>query len=156
MDHKLCCYHNNELFEQTNEEELHSFEYMVDFANLTGLVKGVANTVVRDGGIVRGIQNHGIRDLPHRFKARHPDLDGNRYFKRGRFVSIYYDSKPQCMHEVMGLLRMNDEVLRHTHLKVRNKIWDVNIDKVEKNPYIQKVLQMEREAKEIEKKDESI
>merc|ERR1712071_262333 len=107
-------------------------------------VKGIAHTVVRNGGIVRGVRNQGIRDLPHRFKSRYPDLDGNRYFKRGRFVSIYYDSSPKTMQEVMGLLRMDDEVLRHTHLKVRNKMWDVNIDKVENNPYIQRVLEMER------------
>jgi len=119
------------------------------FSRLTSVVKSISHTVVNNGGIVRGVQNQGIRDLPHRFKAKHPDLDGNRYFKRGRFISVYYDSNPQTMQEVMGMLRMNDDILRQTHLKVRNKIWDVNIDKVEKNPYIQRVLQMEREAAEV-------
>ena len=51
------------------------------------------------------------------------------------------------MQEVTGMLRMNEDVLRQTHLKVRNALWDVNIDKIENNPYIQRVLQMEQENK---------
>lgn len=116
---------------------------------MTGLVKGVANIVVNNGGIVRGVQNHGLRDLPHRFKARNPDAEGVRYFKRGRFLSVYYDSSPQTMRDVTDAVNLqSDFVLRQTHLKVRNKIWDVNIVNEKKNPYIQRVLQMEKEQGE--------
>lgn len=114
---------------------------------MTEFVKGVAHTVVNNGGIVRGVQNHGIRDLPHRFRARYPDaVDGTRYYEKGRFISMYYDSNPKAMNEVKALVRRNPEiVLRETHLKVLNKMWYVNIVNEKKNPYIQKVRQMEEE-----------
>jgi ribosomal protein S6 len=111
-------------------------------------VKEVALKVVEGGGIVRGVENHGIRSLPHRFKAKHPDREGNRYYEKGRFFSIYYDSNPKTMQNVERVLSKHEEVLRQTHLKVRNKLWYVNIDKEDKNPYIQRVLAMETQAKE--------
>jgi ribosomal protein S6 len=107
-------------------------------------MKEVSHKVVENGGIIRSIQNHGIRDLPHRFRAKYPDREGNRYFKKGRFVSIFYDSNPQTMRQVEDILRMNEEVLRNTHLKARNKLWYVNIAREDKNPYIKKVIAMER------------
>ena len=114
------------------------------FAALTNLMKDVSMKVVDGGGIVRGIRNHGVRDLPHRFKARYPDKLGNRYYKQGRFVSVYYDASPAVLREVESVLRLNEEVLRGTHLKARNKLWYVNIAREDKNPYIQKVLAMEK------------
>lgn len=113
------------------------------FGALTNLMKDVSMKVVGGGGIVRGIRNHGVRDLPHRFKARYPDKLGNRYYKQGRFVSVYYDASPAVLREVESVLRLNEEVLRGTHLKARNKLWYVNIAREDKNPYIQKVLAME-------------
>jgi len=114
------------------------------FSALTNLVKEVALKVVESGGIVRGVENHGVRTLPHRFKAKHPDREGNRYFEKGRFFSIYYDCNPKTMLSIESVLSKKEEVLRQTHLKVRNKLWYVNIDKEEKNPYIQRVLAMEK------------
>ena len=111
-------------------------------------MKEVALKVVEGGGIVRGVENHGIRSLPHRFKAKHPDREGNRYYEKGRFFSIYYDSNPKTMQNVERVLSKHEEVLRQTHLKVRNKLWYVNIDKEDKNPYIQRVIAMETQAKE--------
>ena len=113
------------------------------FGALTNLMKDVSMKVVDGGGIVRGIRNHGVRDLPHRFKARYPDKLGNRYYKQGRFVSVYYDASPAVLREVESVLRLNEEVLRGTHLKARNKLWYVNIAREDKNPYIQKVMAME-------------
>ena len=116
-----------------------------DFKQLTSLAKTISHKVVENGGIVRSIQNHGIRTLPHRFKAKYADREGNRYYEKGRFFSIYYDSNPNVQKEVDSILKMDELVLRNTHLKVRNKLWYVNIAKEEKNPYIQKVLAMEKE-----------
>jgi len=101
--------------------------------------------VVESGGIVRGVQNHGIRQLPHRFKAKFPDKAGNRYYEEGRFVSVYYDSSPKTMREVEMILRKDEEILRQTHLKLRNKMDYVNMSREDKNPYIQRVIQMEKE-----------
>ena len=56
---------------------------------------------------------------------------------------MYYDASPAVLREVESVLRLNEEVLRGTHLKARNKLWYVNIAREDKNPYIQKVLAME-------------
>lgn len=101
---------------------------------------------MENGGIVRSIRNHGIRDLPHRFRAKYPDTQGNRYYKKGRFLSIYYDASPLTMRQVESLINMDDAVLRQTHLKARSKLDYINIQNEDKNPYIRKVLQQEREA----------
>lgn len=100
---------------------------------------------------MRSIQNHGIRRLPHRFKGKYADREGNRYYKDGRFFSIYYDANPVVQKEVDGMLKMDEQVLRNTHLKARNKLWFVNIAREDKNPYIQKVKDME-EAEVTESK----
>ena len=42
---------------------------------------------------------------------------------------------------------MDEQVLRNTNLKARNKLWYVNIAREEKNPYIQKVKEMENAEK---------
>lgn len=120
---------------------------LLDFNQLNDLVKKISHKVVSSGGIVRSVQNHGIRDLPHRFKAKFADREGNRYYKKGRFFSIYYDSNPVTQKEVDGILKMDEQVLRNTHLKARNKLWYVNIAREEKNPYIQKVIAMEKAEK---------
>ena len=118
------------------------------FVALTNLMKDMSHRVVEGGGIVRGIRNHGIRDLPHRFQARYPDKLGDRYYKKGRFVSVYYDASPAVLRDVESILKLNEEVLRSTHLKARNKLWYVNIAREDKNPYIQKVIAMEKSEAE--------
>mmetsp|Transcript_11090 Transcript_11090/g.14004 ORF Transcript_11090/g.14004 Transcript_11090/m.14004 type:complete len:141 (+) Transcript_11090:115-537(+) len=117
------------------------------FKQLTNLVKTISHKVVENGGIVRSIQNHGIRSLPHRFKAKYTDREGNRYYEKGRFFSVFYDSGPGTKREVDNILTMDEQVLRKTHFKVRNKLWYVNIAREDKNPYIKQVLAMEEEEK---------
>jgi ribosomal protein S6 len=95
--------------------------------------------VVKGGGIVRAIHNHGIRNLPHRFRAKYADKEGNRYYSKGRFISIYYDSNPSTMKQVEQTLTMQEEVLRNTHLKARSVLDYVNISREERNPYISQV-----------------
>jgi len=110
-------------------------------------MKKVSLEVVNGGGIVRGIHNHGIRDLPHRFRARFADKQGNRYYQRGRFISIYYDSNPLTMRQVEQILTMDEQVLRNTHLKARSVLDFVNIEREERNPYIRQVKRMEAQER---------
>jgi ribosomal protein S6 len=110
-------------------------------------VKDISHKVVAGGGIVRSIQNHGIRDLPHRFRSKYPDREGVRYYEKGRFISIYYDSSPSTLRDVEEAIRLHDIVLRTTHLKARNPLWDINIAREDKNPYIQKVLAREKASR---------
>jgi len=115
-----------------------------DFYMLTNVVKAVSHEVVKGGGIVRSVHNHGIRTLPHRFQAKFPDKQGNRYYTKGRFFSIYYDANPQTMKQVEQVLVMDEEVLRTTHLKARSPFDVVNIMKEHKNPYIQQIKEEEK------------
>jgi ribosomal protein S6 len=114
---------------------------------LTNLMKKVSHEVVGGGGIVRAIHNHGIRDLPHRFKAKFPDKQGNRYYQKGRFISVYYDSNPATMRQVEQVLTMDEEVLRNTHLKTRSILDFVNIAREERNPYIKEAKKTQKEER---------
>eukprot|EP00804_Cyclotella_cryptica_P008877 CCRYP_013099-RA/>CCRYP_013099-RA protein AED:0.28 eAED:0.28 QI:151/0/0.5/1/0/0.5/2/0/120 len=103
--------------------------------------------IVSNGGIVRSIQNHGIRQLPHRFKAKYADREGNRYYEKGRFISVFYDASPSVMRQVEGILNLDELILRNTHLKARNKFMDVNNVRENKNPYVQEILEKEESAR---------
>lgn len=101
--------------------------------------------VVDNGGIIRSIQNHGIRQFPHRVQAKNPDYKtGQRYYEKGRFVSVYYDANPTTQQQVQVLLGMNDQVLRQSHLRARSKLDYISMQNPHKNPYIRQVLQEER------------
>lgn len=67
-------------------------------------------------------------------------MEGNRYYEKGRFISVFYDASPSTMREVEGILNLNEEILRNTHLKARNKFDDINNVRENKNPYVQEIL----------------
>ena len=131
--------------------------YLLDFKTLSSLMKQVSLKIVDNGGIVRSIQNHGVRQFPHRVKAKYPDYKtGQRYYENGRFVSIWYDANPTTLREVTKILDMNDQVLRNTHLKARSKLDYITMERVDKNPYIQQVLQQEAEQQQQEASSSSV
>jgi len=111
-------------------------------------MRKVCYEVVDNGGIVRAVHNHGIRDLPHRFKAKFADKRGNRYYGKGRFISLYYDSNPSTMRQVEQLLTMDEDVLRNTHLKARSVLDFVNVDRERRNPYVQQVKRGEAQDRQ--------
>ena len=121
--------------------------YYIEFRSLSALMKNISHKIVENGGIVRSIQNHGIRQFPHRVQAKNPDyITGQRYFEKGRYISLYYDSNPSTRAQVEKILSMNDQVLRNTHLKARSKLDLITIQRPERNPYIQQVLRMDKET----------
>lgn len=142
LDTAFCCsnFSLNFLFTRFFPSLILFIHFILDFDTLTRLVKNVSLKVVENGGVVRSIRNHGIRDLPHRFRAKYPDTLGNRYYKKGRFLSIYYDASPLTMRQVESLISMDDTVLRQTHLKTRSKLDYVNVTNPKYNPYLRKVL----------------
>lgn len=118
-------------------------------------MKQVSLKVVENGGIVRSIQNHGLRQFPHRFQAKYPDyLTQQRYYDQGRFISIYYDANPETLKQVETILNMNDQVLRATHLRARSKLDWIAMERQDKNPYVQKVLRYERDTLERRKAED--
>lgn len=119
---------------------------LTDYNNLTSLMKEISLKIVKNGGIVRSIQNHGVRQLPHRFRAKYADREGNRYYEKGRFISVFYDANPSVMRQVEDILNLDEQILRNTHLKARNKFMDVNNVRENKNPYIQGILQEDKNS----------
>jgi ribosomal protein S6 len=113
-----------------------------DFKALTAMMKQVSLKVVDNGGIIRSIQNHGIRQFPHRVQAKNPDYKtGQRYYEKGRYISVYYDANPSTQQQVQILLGMNDQVLKHAHLKARSKLDFITMQNPSKNPYLKRVLE---------------
>ncbi|KAL3920458.1 MAG: hypothetical protein SGILL_003254 [Bacillariaceae sp.] len=121
-------------------------------------MKQVSHKVVENGGIVRSVQNHGLRQFPHRFQAKYPDyLTQQRYYEKGRFISMYYDANPATLRQVETILNMDDQVLRVTHLKARSKLDYITMEREDKNPYMQRVLREDREkAERFEAEEEAI
>lgn len=132
--HLSFCYHHHRHYLRK--------KIFADFKSLTSLMKQVSMKIVNNGGLVRSIQNHGIRQFPHRVKAKHPDFTtGQRYYEKGRYISVYYDANPGTLRDIEMILEMNDEVLRKTHLKARSKLDYITIQKPTKNPYVLRVLE---------------
>jgi small subunit ribosomal protein S6 len=121
-------------------------------------MKQVSHKVVENGGIVRSVQNHGLRQFPHRFQAKYPDyLTQQRYYEKGRFISLYYDANPSTLRQVENILNMNDQVLRVTHLRARSKLDYITMEREDKNPYMQRVIREDKEREErIQADDEAI
>jgi ribosomal protein S6 len=120
-------------------------------------MKKASMEVIQGGGIVRAIHNHGIRNLPHRFRAKYADKEGNRYYSKGRFISIYYDSNPATMRQVEQVLKLDENLLRNTHLKARSILDYVNIEREERNPYVQLAKHnQELERRAIHHRNETI
>jgi len=94
---------------------------------------------------------------PQRFKAKFADKQGNRYYRKGRFISVYYDCNPLTLRKVDQTLAMDEEVLRRTHLRARSILDYVNKPIEKKNPYLQaarKEMELDRAA--IHQRNETV
>jgi ribosomal protein S6 len=112
-------------------------------------MKQVSHKIVDNGGIIRSIQNHGVREFPHRVQAKYPDYKtGRRYYEKGRYISLYYDASPNTIKDVEKILSMNDQVLRNSHLKARSKLDYISIQKEDKNPYVKSIKATDRSESE--------
>ena len=121
--------------------------------------------VVEDGGIVTSVQNHGIRQFPHRVKAKYPDyLTQQRYYTKGRYFSIWYEASPQTQTKVSTLLsrHLDASVLRYTHLhatspleKFLNLPDNVSPATYKHNPYVKRVLLKEQQMTTGEEEEEA-
>ena len=128
--------------------------YIIAFHQLTTLLKKVSHEVVKGGGIVRAVHNHGIRDLPQRFRAKQSDPLWGRYFTLGRFFSVYYDANPFTAKQVEQIFKRDERILRSTHLRTRSALDLVNLPE-DRNPYIKRVLREEKLRNQANHQDHS-
>ncbi len=105
-------------------------------ASLTKLMRACAHEIVSSNGVVRSVENHGIRQLPFRFKARHANKDGERYYEQGRYISLRFDASPQIMSGVERIIRLDEDILRYTTLRNKDFASKVNVLKLKKNPFV--------------------
>ena len=86
------------------------------------------------GGIVRSVENHGLRPLPERARRNYATVDGSRYFWEARFVSVIFDAAPKQLEETEKMLKNSDGVLRHFTIKLNSSIDRVDATTY-KNPF---------------------
>lgn len=102
---------------------------------LVTLFRKHTKTILDNGGVVRGIENHGIRPLLERATRKYAHTDGSRHFWEARYVTVSFDASPSCLQETERMMRMEEGVLRVFTTKVDTHINKVN-SKNFKNPYL--------------------
>lgn len=91
------------------------------------------------GGVVRGIENHGVRHLPEKAMRRFADVHGKKSFWDARFVTVSLDISPQGLEEVSRMLQSEDALLRHYNIRVKTTASDYIEARNYKNPYMKKL-----------------
>ncbi|KAI8971682.1 30S ribosomal protein S6 [Mycotypha africana] len=87
--------------------------------NLKDLLKTSAKHVVSRGGVVRGFDNWGEMKIPHRIK-RHQE-----YHTDGRYWTMHFYANPLILQDLGKQLSVDSRVLRHTFIKLGEKLEDV-------------------------------
>lgn len=98
------------------------------------MVKRHAKAILNHGGIVRGVENHGVRALQERAKRKYATSEGDRYFWEARMISVTFDASPICLKEAERALRNEDSVLRW-HVSKETGNFDKINSRSYKNPY---------------------
>ncbi|GMH55766.1 hypothetical protein TrRE_jg10933 [Triparma retinervis] len=98
-------------------------------------VKSLAKTIVGEGGVVRTVENLGVRRLPMRAKARFADREGNRYFDEGRLVNIRFDTNPATLREVQRIVKLQEAVISETITREKDVSREANVKKMKQNKF---------------------
>ena len=102
---------------------------------LVDLFKKHTNIIHRNGGIVRGIENHGVRPLGDQTKKKYAQAStGERYFWDAQFMTSTFDCSPPVLKQLNRFLRDSEEVIRSHVTRVETKL-DRLTSKTYKNPY---------------------
>jgi small subunit ribosomal protein S6 len=80
------------------------------------LLKSCALHVLDKKGVVRQFQNLGERSLPYRMK-RHQQI-----FDYASYYSMTFDCSPRTMIRLQKSLKLNENVIRHTVVKLGDNI----------------------------------
>ncbi|CAO3612346.1 unnamed protein product [Cunninghamella blakesleeana] len=84
--------------------------------NLKDLIKTSATQVLQRGGVVRGFDNWGDKQLPHGIK-RHQE-----YHTNGHYWLMHFDANPLIVQDLNKKLLVDSRVLRHTFIKLGDKL----------------------------------
>eukprot|EP01041_Mallomonas_annulata_P001212 gene1212-2359_t len=102
---------------------------------LVSLLRRHAKAILSNGGIIRGVEHHGVRPLPERAQRKYATRDGQRYFWEARFITTTFDASPRGLVEAERTLKNTDGILRYVTLKQPTVIDRVN-SRNYRNPYV--------------------
>mmetsp|Transcript_20475 Transcript_20475/g.28585 ORF Transcript_20475/g.28585 Transcript_20475/m.28585 type:complete len:173 (-) Transcript_20475:195-713(-) len=80
------------------------------------IFKKASGIVLRDGGLIRGIDNLGTRPLPYRMKAH------TKYNYYGNFFKFRIQASPSTLFEVDKSFRADEDMIRWTPLKQPRRV----------------------------------
>ena len=124
--------------------------------NLVNLFKQHARIVIEHGGVVRGIEHHGIRPLSEKTRRwslccilhsvthhlwlnrKYATSDGSRSTLHARYHTVTMDVSPAGLEAVDRVIRIDEGVLKLHTFKLRGAVGRVHA-KNYKNPYHQYV-----------------
>ena len=69
------------------------------------------------GGVLRSIENHGVRELCEKTTRRYADAEGKKSFWDARYVTLSLDISPRGLAEVNKVLATEDCVIRSFTMK---------------------------------------
>lgn len=98
-------------------------------ADLSKFFTNLTKFVAARQGVVRGVENHGVRAVAHRIKAPQRTEAEPRYNTEARFVTAHIDIGSMHASELIAEVRKNDDVLRLTVLKPPTKMDAVSHEK---------------------------
>lgn len=105
-------------------------------STLAHMVKSIAKQVIGSGGVVRSVENIGVRKLPYRFKSKFADRNGMRYHYDGRFIALRFDASPGSISEVERIIKMEEDILRFTTTRPVEIEASSKVNKWKKNPWL--------------------
>ncbi|GMH81398.1 hypothetical protein TrVE_jg5160 [Triparma verrucosa] len=113
---------------------LHAKSYSTP-QTLASLVRNCASEIIGSGGVVRCVENVGVRKLPHRFKAKFEDKRGIRYHEEARLLSFRFDASPTVLTSLERLIRFETDILRCNTVRPVEITKKANITKLKNNPF---------------------
>ncbi|TFK53979.1 hypothetical protein OE88DRAFT_1711024 [Heliocybe sulcata] len=93
--------------------------HYANYAQIRGLVKQAAETILDNGGVVRKIDSWGTKVLPQRMRRHRQNHTAGDYWM------MYFDTSPKVLREFNTLMRNDPRVIRWTTLKIGDKVEDI-------------------------------
>ncbi|KAG1716632.1 hypothetical protein ID866_510 [Astraeus odoratus] len=90
-----------------------------EYRHIKDLVTMSARHIMDQGGVVRNIEYWGTQTLPQKMRKR------RQVYTIGDYWTMYFDTSPQGLKSLTGLIRRDPRVIRWTMLKQGDKVEDV-------------------------------
>eukprot|EP00349_Pseudokeronopsis_sp_Brazil_P003521 CAMPEP_0202972028 /NCGR_PEP_ID=MMETSP1396-20130829/32787_1 /ASSEMBLY_ACC=CAM_ASM_000872 /TAXON_ID= /ORGANISM="Pseudokeronopsis sp., Strain Brazil" /LENGTH=115 /DNA_ID=CAMNT_0049702021 /DNA_START=25 /DNA_END=372 /DNA_ORIENTATION=+ len=106
----------------------------VSASKLADLFNRYADIIFQYKGNIRGIENHGLRNMPTRLRRKNTASDGSRFYWEARYVTVTFDASPVCLLEADRFLRLEEPVLRQFVTRAKTNL-ELAASETYKNPF---------------------